>query len=453
MILYIIQANIALAFFAILYRYLLSNDTLFTLRRAVLLMIICVSFTFQFMPAIADINIYASGAESTLLIVQQTTDATAAAISTHATTPSMANIIAIIWLIGCALLTIRFILGFIAIIQIKLQGTQTVVNNHKVILINRELTPFSFYRWIFISPSQLSNENLQDIMIHENAHIKGQHTIDVLISELLVILFWFNPAAWFIRYAIRENLEFLADKNVLDCGHNRKEYQYNLLKLSYQPSVNNIVNYFNVSQLKNRIIMMNREKTPRKAVLKYVLLLPALMLLSLTNNAQTKEKKENNIVVTGYRTQSDTIKLRGNVKPLIIIDNQESTQEELNKLNPENIASISVLKDSSSTEIYGAKGKDGTILVITKQGKDNVKLNDVVVVGYGSMKEGTYITKKLTADGDKLIIVDGKEMSEKELSNLDKESIQSISVLKDETAIKQYGDRGKNGVIVVVLKK
>lgn len=98
--------------------------------------------------------------------------------------------------------------------------------------------------------------------------------------------FWFNPAVWLLRHEIRQNLEFLADQDVMEAGYNRKNYQYHLLRLSHQSAAAQIVNNFNVSQLKKRIIMMNKRKTSRAGLLKYALLVPVTGLLVMSSNVQ-----------------------------------------------------------------------------------------------------------------------------------------------------------------------
>ncbi len=55
--------------------------------------------------------------------------------------------------------------------------------------------------------------------------------------------------------------------------------------------------------------------------------------------------------------------------PLILIDGVEVTTEDLARLEPENIASFSIMKDATATALYGAKGANGVILVTTKSGR------------------------------------------------------------------------------------
>jgi TonB-linked SusC/RagA family outer membrane protein len=62
--------------------------------------------------------------------------------------------------------------------------------------------------------------------------------------------------------------------------------------------------------------------------------------------------------------------------PLILIDNVELSVNDLARLNVDDIASFSILKDASATALYGARGANGVILVSTKEGREGpVKIN------------------------------------------------------------------------------
>ena len=89
---------------------------------------------------------------------------------------------------------------------------------------------------------------------------------------------------------------------------------------------------------------------------------------------------------TGEPGATTTIRIRGtrsveaSNEPLIVVDGVVDAISDLNDINPEDIESITVLKDASSTAIYGARGANGVILVTTRQGggsltKPNVSLH------------------------------------------------------------------------------
>jgi TonB family protein len=135
--------------------------------------------------------------------------------------------------------------------------------------------------------------------------------------------------------------------------------------------------------------------------------------------------------------------------PLYVVNGSITSKAEVEKINPETIESVSVLKDKSeaekpATDKYGEKGKDGVIEIITK--KRNAETLNV------SAPTTTGVKIK-SADGKiPLYIIDGV-ISDNGLNTITPESIEAIEVLKAESATAKYGDKGKDGVILVTTKK
>src|SRR5690606_26468156 len=101
-------------------------------------------------------------------------------------------------------------------------------------------------------------------------------------AELCSVLCWFNPGMWLLRYAIRENLEFITDRNVLKSGVDKKAYQYSLVDVGRRTgSYPAIANGFNFNNLKRRIMMMNKEKSSQLQLGRYLLVVPAVAVLAL----------------------------------------------------------------------------------------------------------------------------------------------------------------------------
>lgn len=336
-------------------------------------------------------------------------------------------------------------------------------------------TPFSFFKWIFIYPEAHSDEKLKQILIHEQVHVKQWHSIDITMMEVLTVLFWYNPFFWIVKKEMAINLEYIADSGVLDKGIDRRDYQYHLLHLTYPRGNIQLVNNFNVSQLKQRIMMMNGKRTPVKKLAKYILALPIAMFLIAANsiyaqNNELQKKDKKSIKVIGIKDNNDQNSVKvigidgGDMKdmpkgslfnldsaqrPLYIIDGVKMGKDfDASQIKPENIESISVLKKKSSTDVYGEEGKNGVMLITTKKTGIAATLNNddkskVITVE----KDGSTITNPL-------IIIDG-EVKGKGTSFMDELSptdIESISVLKDASATTSYGDEGKDGVILITSK-
>lgn len=181
---------------------------------------------------------------------------------------------------GMILLITRLILSLLSIRRIRRSATLVSQGNMQLYLIDQPLAPFSFGNGIYINKQLHSESELQDIISHEFVHVKQQHTVDIIVGELLCILNWYNPCAWLLRRAIRQNLEFIADRQVIQSGIDRKQYQYLLLKVMGNKNFS-IANNFNFSSLKKRIAMMNKMRSARMHLIRFFFLLPLLTVLLL----------------------------------------------------------------------------------------------------------------------------------------------------------------------------
>ena len=166
----------------------------------------------------------------------------------------------------------------------------------KLYHLSMDIIPFSFGNAIYVNKLRHSEEELIEIIRHESVHVHQKHTIDVLMAEVICIFNWYNPFAWLIKHALKQNLEFLADDVVIKKGADKKNYQYLLLKvIGHSPLT--IATNLNFSSLKKRIYMMNKTKTSKKHLLKFLFALPltGLMMLAFrdtdSNTVNANEKR------------------------------------------------------------------------------------------------------------------------------------------------------------------
>lgn len=95
---------------------------------------------------------------------------------------------------------------------------------------------------------------------------------------------------------------------------------------------------------------------------------------------------------SGDPTASATIRLRGvnsinaSTAPLFILDGAPITSAVFNSLNPGDIENITVLKDASSTAIYGSRAANGVIVITSKKGKFEQKPTVTIRAQYGFSK-------------------------------------------------------------------
>ncbi|RHN09545.1 M56 family metallopeptidase [Bacteroides intestinalis] len=313
MLAYFLKINVAIALFYAFYRLFFYKDTFFTWRRVALLCFFAVSAVYPLLniqtwiteqePMVAMADLYADIVlpEFTLTPEKATFDWKAILLQTTG----------FVYWGGVALLAARFLMQLAGIIRLAFRSRKTKIGDTNVHLLKQADGPFSFFHWIFVHPASHTEEELSEILTHEQAHANQWHSIDVLISEAACVLCWFNPFAWLMKREIRTNLEYLADNRVLETGHDSKSYQYHLLGLSHYKAAATIYNSFNVLPLKKRIKMMNKKRTREIGRTKYLMFLPLAALLMIISNIEavartTKEMAKEVIEAVEENLTSDT---------------------------------------------------------------------------------------------------------------------------------------------------
>ncbi|MDT0559095.1 SusC/RagA family TonB-linked outer membrane protein [Ichthyenterobacterium sp. W332] len=84
--------------------------------------------------------------------------------------------------------------------------------------------------------------------------------------------------------------------------------------------------------------------------------------------------------------------INGNTEPLFIIDGAPVDEDNFRSLNPQDIASIDILKDAGATAIYGNRGANGVIVIKTRQGNFNqgLKINYNGFIAYNTLQDNDY---------------------------------------------------------------
>ncbi|WP_415324550.1 M56 family metallopeptidase [Chryseobacterium sp. MMS23-Vi53] len=205
------------------------------------------------------------------------------------------NWINLVWVIY-GIVTLIFLTKFIvSIIKIKnLKGEKIVYQNHHVLIMKENISPFSFLNTIYLSNNYLINNKIDSrIFLHEKSHLEQKHSIDLLFIEILKAFTWFNPSIYFYKKAIVTNHEFLADESVLKNDFNVKDYQKLILAEIISTQNYNLTHTFNFKNTKKRFIMMNTKKSKLTTVKKAIsipILLLAFGLFVQKTYANTIEK-------------------------------------------------------------------------------------------------------------------------------------------------------------------
>ena len=190
------------------------------------------------------------------------------------------HLLIVIYLLGTSILLARIFLGIIRINGLKKTGRRIDYDGYSIVYIKQQFAPFSFFRTIFINENLIDSSERSNVIDHEVLHIKQFHTYDILITEIFLAIFWFNPFMWFLKRALRNTHEYLADNGIINTGTSLTNYQSLLLKQIHGLSSLVVTNNFN-SMIKNRIKMMCKSKPSVIAKFKPLLIVPAVLCLTL----------------------------------------------------------------------------------------------------------------------------------------------------------------------------
>jgi beta-lactamase regulating signal transducer with metallopeptidase domain len=190
--------------------------------------------------------------------------------------------IGIVYGVVAGLLALKLLIQLGALWRLQHGSTQYETEDGVYLIESDKITsPFSFFNRIFYNPTHHNDDEWAQVWAHECVHAHQLHSIDMLTAEVLKIVFWFNPFAWWHQRLVQETLEFITDRAVLDSGIEKKSYQYHLLRTTLSADKQTFTNHFGVphfnkSLLKTRIEMMNKSKSKWLGVGKYFLFVAML---------------------------------------------------------------------------------------------------------------------------------------------------------------------------------
>ncbi|WP_299115032.1 M56 family metallopeptidase [uncultured Winogradskyella sp.] len=213
-----------------------------------------------------------------------------------------------IYTIGLVVFFIQFVLQFGSLAFLLLKNSKDKDGIYTYVIVKNKISPFSFFKWIVYNPNLFSDEELKLILNHEKVHVRQWHSMDIIISRLTCVIFWFNPFTWLYHKDIQQNLEYIADANAQNASNSETDYQRLLLKTSVGDNTINLTSNFYNSLIKKRIIML--QKQPSKSINRWksIFILPLFVIFLMSFNtkevyieaesAKNNEKKTIEFIVT-----------------------------------------------------------------------------------------------------------------------------------------------------------
>ncbi len=282
MLTYFLQVNVCWLLFYGVYYALLSKETFFKLNRIWLISSLLCGLVLPFAADYFAVKIEPTHLFALTLEPFVVTAKTLQQNLAADTEGVVLKTITVIYGLGLAVLTARFVAGLLSIFKILKQAKIEQQDGFKLAFTEGGVPPFSFFNYIFINPNEFENYDFQQIMHHEKAHVQQRHSYDVVFLEILNIVFWCSPCIYFYKTSLRNVHEYLADEAVL-LKNAKAEYGRLLLRQRQSGMAlsltSNISNHF-FSQLKKRILMMTRNKSKRTALIKYALAAPIFLILT-----------------------------------------------------------------------------------------------------------------------------------------------------------------------------
>jgi len=301
MIQYLLEVSLCWLAFYGLYFLLLQKQTFFGLNRLYLLGSFLISLVlpvleFDAFTLSADAPIQVNYLEPITITAQQIEYSLQEIVVTpeNGSNWSLSEIILGFYLAGVALFGIRFLMGIVYLYHLSYSGKLKYKADYTEVWHREVQQPFSFFRWMFWSTSfNFSEAEEAAIRRHEETHIRRLHSVDILLIELVHVLMWFNPIIHFYKKSLQSIHEYEADQAALETSSYPKYGQILLQQLrgTRTPA---FTQPFFTSMLKNRILMMKKNPSTRKELLRFLPAIPmvVLMLFVFSNKSITAKLEE-----------------------------------------------------------------------------------------------------------------------------------------------------------------
>ncbi len=421
------------------------------------------------------------------------------------------EILSVVFAVGFLFALVRYLIGLNQLKNIiRKSEKQTLADDTVLCIADNDISPFSWMKYIVISRKDVTADN-RAIINHERAHVHLLHSLDMIFFDLFTCAFWFNPFSWLLRREIQSVHEYQADDKVIQNGIDAKQYQLLLIRKSVGEHKFALANNFRQRDLHKRITMMMKTKSNKRMKWNYTVALPVLFLAMVALSvpklkAKVVEKEVEN------SSENEIITTQTGDSVIIADASIDLTKNplELGKVRilPKDSLNFVISFEEKLTVSGFVKGKDGFMpgVAVLIKGSANGAITDIegkfviqtdkddvlqfMMVGYklfeykvekavnnlvvslqpeevlvvGSGKTEDFEIEKDNNQKSKIIIrgasvipshplliLDGKEIAS--LNGVKPDDIESISVLKSKSAVELYGEKGKDGVILITTKK
>lgn len=412
---YSIKVAICLVAFYLFYKLLLSRDTFHAFNRATLLLLMLLSLVLPFVSlSIDEPTVVNNG----MVQVEQLLVAGVTGEDTQPASLTLVQVLFMVYMVGVVVSVGREIVSLAGLYKlISGRDHVTIDNGIRIIVIDGDMAPFSWFNNIVISRSDYESGR-REILIHEMAHISHHHSLDILLCNVLLIFQWFNPAVWLLRRELRNIHEYEADEAVLASGANAAEYQLLLIRKAVGERLFSMANNLNHNSLKKRITMMLTKRSNPWNRVKVLLTVPVAAVAVVAFATPKAESLSREIEHESDAIVSSVVKSTSD-KAALVAQGKTSGEETVNAMGRADDTLISNdLQRMTSTDddVYDVVEKmpefPGGMAELMKYLNSNIKypveahkagIQGRVVVSFVVNKDGTVKDAKIVRSVDKSI--------------------------------------------------
>jgi len=286
---YLINSAACLAILLLFYKLLLEKEQMHLIKRGYLLISVLAAGIIPLITMTTFVN------AETITFANTVSNSTVVSEEIIASEINWKIILWTIYGIGVMSFSIRFLNNLRSMI-FRIRKNPKLKNTHFItVLLSSNITPHTFFKYLFFNKTLYEQHLIpSEVLLHEQTHAKELHSLDILLIELLQVVFWFNPLIYMAKNAIKLNHEFLADQAVIKNGIETTTYQNTLLAFSSNAEASNLANAFNYSSIKKRFTVMKTHTSKKMILVKTILVIPLIAFLLFSFS--TKEEVSKNII-------------------------------------------------------------------------------------------------------------------------------------------------------------
>ena len=277
LVVYLLKSGACLAIFYGFYRIVLMNDTNFGLNRAFLLGSAAFSLILPLVEVPSPFFKTVIHATSPALPITAET----APVAGAARVMGFTEVLFAVYAAGAGLYLLLFLIRIGRLVLLAGRCGYERRRGLRIVLCGQAGESFSFFHFVFLNKASVPEGDLDRILAHELAHVRQLHSFDIIFSELLTVIQWFNPFVWPYRRSLRETHEYLADRAVIAQGCGLARYQLLIVEQHVGGRLLELASSFRTSQIKRRIAMLSKQQTKGWARWKPLWILPLAVVFVL----------------------------------------------------------------------------------------------------------------------------------------------------------------------------